>query len=139
MRGANETITVWNRWRNPVTQKHEWFRCIVPNCSWETEIVAQPTTTGAVMANTYNILVSEHQDYRPPTEWEALPDKSTAFTFRPSDIVALGKVTREITGIEPETEARLKDALAPNVFTIKVVADRTQGYKLGRHYEVSGV
>ena len=141
MRGATETVTVWNRWRNPSINVDEWFRKVIPHCAWEEKIVTSVSGTGAVAGNVYSVLIDRHPLYMPRREWAALghADKGIYFTLAAGEIMARGVVDFEITGAASKTEAAAKTAYAPDVFTISTVSDETEPYKRGAHYEVTGV
>ena len=138
MRGTDATITIWNKWRNPDTQKDEWFRHVVPRCSWEHKAVRTVSGQTASIASVISVLISESPMFKPGQEWAA-GDKAAFFTLRTGDLVALGEQTAEITGVAPYTESGLRQSLAPEVFTVKIAKDNTAGYKWGKHYYAEGV
>ncbi len=137
MRGANDTITVWNKWRNPETNKDEWFRHVITGCSWEHKAVREVDGQTARLASVFSVLISENPQYRAAGEWA--DDKITFFTLQEGDLVALGVQSAEITGAAPNTESAVRQNLAPEVFTIRVFVDNTGGYKRGKHYYLEGV
>ena len=136
MRGAEVTVTIWNKWRNQASGKDEWFRHVIPRCSWEHKAVRAVSGQTASVASSICVLIDENALYRPPREW-AGADKARFFTLGLGDLAALGAHTEEITGALPEST--LKQRLAPEVFTIRIVQDNTAGYKRGRHYYIEGV
>lgn len=135
MRGAYDTITIWNKFRN-ASNKNEWQRSVIPGCSWETEIIKTVSGTTANIASNIIVLVPANALYRPFNEWKT--DRQ-GFTFSAGDLVARGEILTEITGVTPHTESEVKTSLSPGVFNIMAFADYTQGYKRGRHFEISGV
>lgn len=135
MRGAFDSITVYNKFRN-ASNKDEWKRSVVPNCSWETEVIKTASGTTANIASSTIVLVSVNPDYRPFNEW--VTDRQ-GFTFSVGDLVARGEILTEITGVSPYTESLVKASLLPEVFNVKAFADFTQNHKHGKHFEISGV
>jgi hypothetical protein len=138
MKGAPYIITVWNKWRNPATNKDEWFRHVIPNCSWERKAVRAVSGQTASIASVFGVLLPQSELFKPEREW-ALGDKAAFFTLKPGDIIALGEQTAEITGVSPYTESAVRQSLAPEVFTISIASDNTAKYKRGKHYYAEGV
>ena len=139
--GAHDTITIWNRYRNKQTNKDEWTRHTTSNASWECKIESSVTDKGAVVAGAYSVLIAEHPDYRDHLTWKNMSpeDRARHFTLNTGDLVALGEIDLEITGVEPYREADVRTELIPNAFQIKAFADESEPHKMGRHYYVSGV
>ena len=138
MRGATETITVWNRYKDDA-KKDVWVRSVVVGCSWEDDIVRDVNGTAAVYASGYQVLIAENPAYMPVEEWLALSaeDKATGFTLAVGSLVARGEQSDEIT--PAFTVAMLKQRLDTGIFAISAFSDATHGYKRGRHYELLGV
>jgi hypothetical protein len=141
MIGAEQFVTVWNRYKDPATQKDCWVRHVIPGCRWESDSIKNTNGTTAVLASVYELLVEQNAAYRPHRDWIALPadQKVVFFTLKVGDLVALGEHTTEITGTAPYTETQVKESLLPEAFTIKRVSDLTAGYKQAPHYEIMGV
>ena len=141
MRGNFQAVTLWCRRRNQATKKEEYFRYILPRCSWEEEIVTGISGVGAVASNVYSVLIDFDPDYREKAAWDALSEaeRSQCWTLAPGDLVAKGEVDFEITGSSPNTQAELRKKMGADAFAITAVVDAAAGYKRGRHYEVVGV
>lgn len=141
MRGTNDTVTIWNRYRDPNTKKDSWYRHVVQNCSWESEIISGVNGTGAVTGSAYTVQIDQNPNYRDKRTWDALDatGKVLYFTLTPGELIALGDVAFTIDGIAGHTESDAKIALTPDIFTIKVVGDETESYKRAPHYEIAGV
>lgn len=138
MRCAHDTITIWNKWRNPETNKDQWFRHVIHNCVWEHKTVRAVSGQTASVASTFSVLISENPRFRSQNDWAA-GNKASFFTLQAGDLVALNKQTLEITGIAPSTESAIRQSLSPEVFTIRAFNNNTASYKLGKHYYVEGV
>lgn len=141
MLGMDKQVTIWCRWRNPATNKDEWYRHVIDNCSWSSQIVTTATATGAVVASAYSVMIQENPNYLDKRTWDApdSADRAQYFTLAPGWLMALGDVPFVITGTAPGTEAKAKELLAPDIFTIKAVGDNTEPHKSGRHYRIEGV
>lgn len=141
MRGANQTLTVWNRWRDPVANTDTWYRHVVPRASWEYTIVSSVTASGTVTGAAYNLLIDEHPDYRKRADWLDLSpeEKLWYWTLGDGDSIGLGLLTFAITGKPGATASDARNKFAPDFFTVKTISDNTEGYKRGRHYRVTGV
>ena len=138
MRGANEQITIWNRYKDAA--KHDvWVHHIVDRCSWESDIMRRVEGGSAVYASGYDVQIAENDAYKPRAEWLALDPvaKSIYFTIGVGDVVARGGHGKEIG--DGVTMTELKLLLAPDIFTVSAFFDGSAGYKRGRHYELMGV
>ena len=142
MLGCNDGVTVWNRWRNPVTGKDEWVRHVIPvKCKWKTRVDREVSSGGTTnVANSFVLVVPYTESYRKPQEWDALDvaGKTQFFTLKSGDLAALDAQTAEITGVKPNTEAEIKKVLLPDAMTIKMVQDFTRNAQ-GKHFKVEGV
>lgn len=122
MRGMTETITIWHKAKGE-NGKDTWTRQVVPECSWESNVVRAVSGNTAALASTFI----------------ALFPASLAGEVSVGDLVAKGAQTAEITGVTPNTEASVRISLLPDVFTVKVLRDATADYKKAPHIEVEGV
>lgn len=139
LRGAYDTITLWNKWRNPGTNKDEWFRHVLSGCSWEHKAVRTVTGQTASLASVTTVLIPENILFMNQDEWEHMTGNRTAFfTVQTGDIIALGAHEAEITDIAPYRESDVIVLYAPKAFKVKIFQDNTAGYKRGRHYYAEG-
>ena len=138
MLGGSQTVTIWNKWRNPETQKDEWFRHIFSEpVRWKSHTERSVSGTSASVGNTIVVILPPCQEHLPAKVWAALPDKSGHFTLREGDLMALGAHDAEITGIAPNRENEVKAALMPLAMTVKSIGDNTLAAR-GKHYRVKG-
>lgn len=121
MRGMTETITIWHKAKGE-NGKDTWTRQVVPECSWESNVVRAVSGNTASLASTFVVLL--------PASLVGHVDKG--------DLVAKGDCNAEITGVAPNTEALVRNSLLPNVFTVKIVHDGTAEYKQAPHIEIEG-
>lgn len=122
MRGMTETITIWHKAKGK-NGKDTWTRQVVPECSWESNVVRAVSGNTAALASTFVVLLPA-----------SLGGKVSV-----GDLVAKGAHETEITGVAPNTEAQVRTSLLPQVFTVKTVYDGTAAYKQAPHIEMEGV
>lgn len=138
MFGCNLTVTVFNKWNNPTTKKDEWFRTVIPVLvRWKSHTERNVSGTSASVANTYVVIMPPSEQYMSESEWKILEDKTGYFTLQKGDLLALGEIDTEITGVTPNRESEVKAALSPNVMTIKSIEDNTR-VAHGKHYRLEG-
>jgi hypothetical protein len=137
LRGVFVSITVWNKWRNPSTNKDEWFRHVIPNCAPLQNTVRTVMGTTASLATTTGVMVNENSLYKTSDEWAA-GDKTAFFTLQAGDLVAIGEHAIEITGASPYRESDIRQSLGGKAFVIKIFQDNAAAQKRGRHYYIEG-
>ena len=167
MLGANQVVTVWNRYRDE-DNLDAFHRTIIPVlCKYETKIVrtvTSPPTGGlatTILSNIQVVIIPYTPMYLAPKEW--LPwwllhrnvfwddeedwndegiwnesDEPNCFTLQVNDLIALGEHDTEITMTSPNRESEILQQLGPNIFRIKAVQDNTL-VRLGRGWKVEGV
>lgn len=134
--GSYEKITIWNKYRDQTTNKDSWQKSVIPGCSWEHREVRNVAGQTASIGSTTSVLINENKLFVTPKNWA--PGTET-FTINIGDLVARGEHNIEITGEAPYRESEVRQSLLPDVFIIKTFNNNTQGYKMGRHYDISGV
>lgn len=142
MHGCNQYVTIWNRWRDPENNQADdkLYRRIIPvMCKYTTKTVRNATPEGGIVASTQMVVVPPSEMYTPPNEWADMDEvnREKYFTFQVGDMVALGAVLWDVTGIKPWRETDIRNKLRPNVFTIKVIRDNTH-VAHGRHFKLEG-
>ena len=143
MHGCTQDVTVWNRWRDPANPQagDVFYRHILPvQCKYKTRVYTNATTDGVIIKNTQIVIIPVSEKYCNPSEWSLLDEdgRKEYFTLRENDIVALGIIKSDITGVAPLRESDVVNRLKPNVFTIGAVRDSARD-GLGRHFRVEGV
>ncbi|MCL2547102.1 MAG: hypothetical protein FWE06_07935 [Oscillospiraceae bacterium] len=156
MRGANETITVWNRYRDTDSRRDVWVSHVVHGCAWQTS--ASRRTTGALAGadDRVVVLIAAEEgcqvdfDYKSPHVWRDLSsdDKIAYFTVREGDVIARGDlVSSEQLAVsnghlnvngEEMTVNDLRELLARDMCVVTRVADNTSHERRGRHLNVNG-
>lgn len=139
----DKTLTVYNKYTNPLTQVITWYRTVITNCFWKN--TSDKVLVGTVTLETNNIIarLPIQNNFKPRFEWEKIPnDKmSDYFTLSSGDIIVLGEIDDEID--EYTQGKRLNDFLNKykklGVMTVQEFADNTGVGRNNEHYYVKGV
>lgn len=90
----NQTITVYNRYEDPITNRVSWYRTVLTNCYWKYS--DERLVAGRVRMDTNQSLcrVPVNPNYRDRYEWEQLTASGNTnyFTFGEDDIIIKGEV-----------------------------------------------
>jgi len=127
---CEEFVTVWNRWRDPVSGKDEFFRHVIPvKCKWRQARTGKGTV----------VIVPFSMRYRPYKEWTGMEreDRERFFTFQDGDLMAAGVRATEVTGVSPCTLPQVKVLYHPRSIVVREVLDSTKG-RFGGHYRITG-
>ena len=143
MNGCNQYVTVWNRLKNPDDKQAPdiFYRKILPvKCKYKTKVTRNEAEGGVIVKVMQIAVIPYTECYKEPNEWAVLDDseRSSYFTLQDGDILALGAILYDITGITPWRETDVKEKLKPDVMTIKTVHNNTRCNQ-GRHWKVEGV
>lgn len=139
----DKTLTVYNKYTNPLTQVITWYRTVITNCFWKN--TSDKVLVGTVTLETNNIIarLPIQNNFKPRFEWEKIPnDKmSDYFTLSSGDIIVLGEIDDEID--EYTQGKRLNNFLNKykklGVMTVQEFADNTGVGRNNEHYYVKGV
>ncbi len=142
MHGAFDTVTVFNRCVDPATRCDRWVASVVRSCAWQGHVGRAVDGTSALADGGVTLLIGEPElcwqalNYMPPNEWRVADDATRAanFTMQPGDVIARGDWVGDSRSV-----AALKAALGADAFTVRVVDDRLQPQRRGRHLKVVGV
>ena len=95
----DKTITVYNKFIDPTTQRVSWYRTVVENCFWKAQNIMFSmgrygvSTIGVVTENkVITCRIPKTDAYLCKKDWLNLEDKSTKFTLANGDIIVLGEV-----------------------------------------------
>jgi len=126
MFGCDRYITLWSRekdFESNLRKKETFRRVDVPvKCRWKRQDERAISGTGANLSNNIVVVVPYYAGVH----------------IKPGDIIALGKYDSDITGISPNTESEVKQALSPNVITVAKVAYNFDSEDTGGIYSVYG-
>lgn len=94
----NETITVYNKHINPVTDMVTWYRTVIPDCFWKEAGVKVLVGSTVIDTNSVICRIRVNEKFMDIMAWkDALPeDLETHFTLQPGDIIVKGEVTDTI-------------------------------------------
>ena len=138
------TITIFNKYTDPMTQVVTWYKTTVEGCFWKN--VYDKAKIGEVVLETNSIICRIRKDerYADTETWLALPADSKAnhFTLGQGHIIIKGTVADTIN--EYQSGYRSTDILAKykrlqRCLEIQQAADYTGGGRGNEHYFVKGV
>lgn len=137
------TITVYNKYENKVTNVIQWYRKVLPNCFWK--YVGEKLSVGTTIIETNNTVcrIPENPDYVPKYLWEQLSayEMEQKFTLGVGDIVVLGEVDEEID--EYKQGKRSSDFMAKyknlqGCIQIKTLSNNVGAGRCNQHYKITG-
>lgn len=95
----DKTLTIYNKYVDPTTQRVSWYRTYVKNCFWKAENIMfsmgrYGVSTIGVVTENKNIIcrIPKNKKFLDKRAWRNLADKSTNFTLANGDIIVLGQV-----------------------------------------------
>lgn len=140
----NTTITVFNKYTDPVTEKVSWFKYTIQGCFWK--YVGDKVTVGNTVLETNNIIcrIPENPAYLENYQWVALPNDqmSDYFTLSQGDIIIKGVVDENID--EYTKGSRSTDIIAKykglqGCMEVETWAINVGGGRNNPHYYVKGI
>lgn len=113
----DKTITIYNKFIDPTTQRVTWYRTVVENCFWKQvndlyNMGRYGMSTVGIQLEVKEIVCRIPQDdrYVNKKAWKELEDRTNYFTLGNGDIIILGDVDDNID--EYTTGQRSTDVLA---------------------------
>lgn len=104
----DKTITIYNKFVDPTTQRISWYRTVVKNCFWKAENLMFSmgrygvSTVGVVTENkTIICRIPKDKRFVDKRTWKDLEDKTNRFTLANGDIIILGEVSDVIDEYTP--------------------------------------
>ena len=95
----DKTLTIYNKYVDPSTQRVTWYRTVVNNCFWKyyntTYYVGKYSVkVSGIALETKHVTcrIPKSDNFRYQREWRNLSDKSNYFTLATGDIIVLGEV-----------------------------------------------
>lgn len=129
----NDTVTIYNKYLDGTTEK--WQRTVLSGVFWDSSKGAVVRKTGISSADGLMLIVpmdvKPGRTYVKPKAWEAMADKTGAWTLQSGDTVILGDISYEV--VKSSKELQQFD----DVLTISNVDTRNYGGGMA-HFEVSG-
>lgn len=130
------TVTILNKLKaqNSATRQDVWFKTVVQNCAWTSNLVRNISGTSVSVGGSYVVRIPKNENYKPYAEW--IKDNQ-GFTFSTGDYLILGEIEEEI--ITPQTVIQLIQKYRPNACEIRYFKDNTETIELAEHYHLEGV
>jgi hypothetical protein len=124
------TVTVYNKYIESGTEK--WQRTVLTGVFWDGSKGAVIRKTGVASADGLRLIIPmSRKGYIKPKKWEALANKSGAWTLQEGDTVILGNIEHEV--VRSSSELLGFD----DVLSITNVDTRNYGGGMS-HWEVTG-
>lgn len=139
----DSTITVYNRYENPVTNLVTWTKTVIKNC-FTKRANNQVTVGNAVLETDEDIIrIKKDKRYKRYDEWINIPndEKSKYFTLHTDDIIVFKEVNDDINEYvsgERSTDFMSKYKALDLCIQITQVQDNTGNGRGLPHYFVSG-
>lgn len=139
----NSTVTLYNRYEDPLTQLVTWYRTVLTDCFWKVNVVTRYDSSEINKSYTNQIIcrIPKNNDYYSAYEWKRFTamNRSNTFTLQTGDILINGEVDDvidEYTKGQRSTDLaeRYKDL---GVIRIENVADNSDETRNIPHYVAS--
>ena len=136
------TVTIYNQYTDPVSNKITWFRHVITGCFWKNESIQITLGNTAISANSTICRIRKQDNYLDRYSWAKLPNDQMGnyLTLGRGDILIKGEVEDEIDEYAKGKHAndlliKYKDLeyMKAEEFTINVGAGRCE-----EHYLVRG-
>ena len=139
----NETITVYNKYTDPVTNLITWYRHVVTGAFWKN--IGNKVTIDKTVIETDTIICRMRKDdtFLPKYEWIALPNDTMSdyYTLGRGDILVRGEVDDEVqeyTNGHKSTDLVHKYKDLQGCMTIDEVTINIEGGRGNEHYLARG-
>lgn len=139
----NSTITLYNRYEDPITQLVTWQRTVLTGCFWKVNVMTVYDSSSINRAYTNSIIcrIPKNSDYYSPYEWKRLDgmNRSLGFTLQTGDIVINGEVEDDVNEyVKGQRSSDLVEKYKDlGVIRIETVADNSDEARNLPHYVVS--
>lgn len=140
----NTTITIFNRYEDPLTNIVRWYSHVVSGAFWK--YANNKVVIDKVVLETNDIICRIRKDdlFKDKHLWIALPNDEMAnyFTLGQGDIIIKGEVTDvidEYTSGQRSSDIKKKYKALQGCLEIQQWADNTGGGRGQEHYFVKGV
>lgn len=134
----NETITVYNKHIDPITDMVTWYRTVIPDCFWKEAGIKVVVGSTVIDTNSVICRIRVNENFISAGEWGKTTPKqrSEHFTLQPGDIIVKGEV--EDTIDEYTSGQRATDLLEKyvNCLTIDTATVNVGGGRGDEHYLV---
>ena len=139
----NVTLTVFNRYEDPLTNLITWYKHTVEDCFWKD--IGNKITVGETILETNDIIcrIRKNPLFLEKYQWVNLPadEKPNYFTIGKDDIIIKGEVDDEIneyaTGTHSSDIIRKYKELQ-GCLTVTECTINTEGGRCNEHYYIKG-
>lgn len=138
-----DTITVYNKFTDPLTNVVTWHRTVLTGCFWKYE--HEKIMVGQTLLETNHTIcrIPQNEKFLERYQWEQQPNDTMNdfFTLSQGDIIAKGEVEEEIdeyTKGHRSTDFVAKYKALRGCIEIETVAINTKTGTNNKHYHVSG-
>ena len=138
------TVTIYNKYIDPLTQLVTWYKTTVDNCFWK--YVGDKITIGETVLETNNIIcrIPKDSKFLEKYQWEKLPnDKmSEHFTLGQGDIIIKGSVddvVNEYAQGKRATDLLVKYKALQGCMEVQEIAINVGAGRCNEHYYVKGI
>lgn len=139
----NETVTIYNKYTDPVSKLITWHRHVVVGAFWKD--IGEKVNVGNVIIETDTIIcrIRKDDEFLPKYEWIELPNDEMEehYTLGRGDIIIRGRVDDEVdeyTKGYKSTELVNKYKNLQGCMTIDKVTINVDGGRGNEHYLVKG-
>lgn len=140
----NTTITIYNKYEDPITNLITWYSHTVEGAFWK--YVGNKVVIDKVVLETKDIIcrIRKDDNFLEKHEWIALPndEMSKYFTLGQEDIIVKGQVDDvidEYTSGKRSSDLKKKYKSLQGCMEIQQWADNTGGGRGNEHYYVKGI
>ena len=140
----DETVTLYNKYTDKVTNIVTWYRTVLTNCFWAN--TDNRITVGDVELQANDIIcrIPKNEKYLPKKYWVNLPNDSMGecFTLGNGDILIQGEVDDIIDEYQKghhSTDLIAKYKELQGCIYIKRWSDNTRQGRINPHYYITGV
>ena len=139
----NSTLTVYNKYTDPITKIITWHRHVISDCFWK--YVGEKVHINNTIIETKDIIcrIPKRDDFMEKYKWVELPNDEMPkyFTLGENDVIINGEVTDEIdeyTAGHRSSDVVKKYKALQGCMTIERVAINVGGGRGNEHYYVKG-
>lgn len=137
------TVTVYNKYTDPLTNAIRWYRHVIDGCFWKNVQDITLSDTAQILSNNVICRIRKDDKYLPRGKWKDMPNDlmGAYFTLGKADIIVQGEVDDVID--ETVKGHRATDLIAKYKDTQDCIAVKTFSDNSGKarnmpHYYVTG-
>lgn len=137
------TVTVFNKYIDPLTNVVTWFSHVINGCFWKNVQNITLSNTAQIQSNDVICRIRKDGRYLPRGKWKDIPNdlRGNYFTFGKADIVVRGEVNDVIDETvkgHRATDLIAKYADSQDCIVIKTFSDNAGKARRMPHYYVTG-